>query len=66
MVNTVAATQTLFFTSLLPTDPWKNPYVYEPPSAGRPYRVISYGKDGLPGGETDDVDIDNFTIRERK
>ena len=31
-----------------------------------PYRVISYGKDGKPGGEGDDADIDNFTIRERQ
>lgn len=51
----------------VPLDPWKNPYVYEPPRGGTgPYRVISYGKDGQQGGEADDADIDNFTIRERK
>ena len=51
----------------VPLDPWKNPYVYEPPLGGTgPYKVISYGKDGQPGGEGDDADIDNFTIREGK
>lgn len=51
--------------SSTPQDPWKNPYEYEPPSGNRPYRVFSYGADGQPGGEGDDADIDNFTIRER-
>lgn len=48
----------------VPRDPWKNEYAYEPAArGGGTYRVISYGKDGQPGGEGDDADIDNFTIR---
>ena len=45
----------------LPLDPWKNEYLYDPPGPGenRP-RVYSYGKDGVPGGEGDDADIDNW------
>jgi general secretion pathway protein G len=50
----------------IPNDPWKNPYVYEPPLGSQEYRVLSYGKDGAPGGEGDDADIDNIKIRERK
>ena len=51
----------------VPLDPWKNPYVYEPAVGGTgSYRVISYGKDGQPGGEGEDADIDNFTIRAGK
>jgi len=50
----------------LPLDPWKNAYVYEPPVGTRGYRVICYGKDGAPGGEGEDADIDNLTILERK
>lgn len=50
----------------IPLDPWKNPYFYEPPSGNQGYRVGSYGKDGQPGGEGDDADIDNFTIKQRK
>ena len=41
----------------VPTDPWGNPFVYEPPSGGRKLNITSYGKDGVPGGEGDDADI---------
>jgi general secretion pathway protein G len=42
----------------LPRDPWKNEYIYEPPQPGHPVpRILSYGKDGQPGGEGDDRDI---------
>lgn len=45
----------------LPLDPWRNPYVYEAPHTGQPRpRVISYGKDGAPGGEGTGLDIDNW------
>lgn len=48
----------------VPVDPWGNPYVYEPaPSGSQKFRVISYGKDGVPGGEGDDGDIDNVMIK---
>lgn len=51
----------------VPLDPWKNPYVYEPPvgGSGSP-RILCYGEDGQPGGEGVNADIDNFTIREGK
>ena len=50
----------------VPLDPWKNPYFYVPPSGNQDYRVGSYGTDGQPGGEGEDADIDNFTIKSRK
>ncbi len=37
-------------------DPWGNPYVYRRLSA-RGFEIISYGADGVPGGEGDDADI---------
>lgn len=47
----------------VPKDPWGHEYVYElPPSGSQKFRVISYGKDGVPGGEGDDADIDNIRI----
>ncbi len=47
--------------SKLPLDPWKGEYVYEPPRPGEPrVRILSYGKDGAPGGEGDNADIDNW------
>mgnify|MGYP000251663768 CR=1 FL=1 len=39
----------------VPKDPWDNDYVYE--SSGRSFTLISYGADGLSGGEDDDADI---------
>ena len=51
----------------IPRDPWKNEYMYEPPGPGQPLpRVMSYGKDGQPGGEGDDADMDTASIREGK
>jgi general secretion pathway protein G len=48
----------------VPKDPWGNEYIFEPaPSGSQNFRVISYGKDGVPGGEGDDTDIDNIKIR---
>jgi general secretion pathway protein G len=48
----------------VPKDPWKNPYVYE--TDGRTYRILSYGKDGQQGGDGENSDIDNESIKERK
>jgi general secretion pathway protein G len=53
------------FTSV-PNDPWNNPYVYDPATAGSTPKIISYGKDGQPGGEGDDADLDNFTMRNKE
>ena len=51
----------------IPKDPWGNEYGYEPPPSGsRKFRVYSLGKDGSPGGEGDDADIDNIMIRDGK
>ena len=54
------------FLKKVPLDPWKNPYIYEPPAGGKPFRVICYGRDGLPGGEGQDADITSETILDRK
>ncbi|MCY3004124.1 MAG: type II secretion system protein GspG [Planctomycetota bacterium] len=39
----------------LPLDPWSNPYVYE--RTGSSFLLVSYGKDGQPGGSDDDSDL---------
>lgn len=46
----------------VPLDPWRNEYGYEPPTAGRDYRVFSLGKDGAPGGDGENADIDNVSM----
>ena len=54
-------------SEVVPKDPWGNEYVFEPaPSGSQKYRVISYGKDGIPGGEGDDADIDNIKIKNQE
>lgn len=40
----------------VPVDPWDNPYEYK--SDGKTFTLKSYGKDGMPGGEGDDADIE--------
>jgi general secretion pathway protein G len=55
---------TILDRETLPKDPWGNEYVFEPaPSGTQKFRVISYGKDGVPGGEGDEADIDNIKIK---
>jgi general secretion pathway protein G len=50
----------------LPKDPWNNPYQYVNPGAnGREYDIISYGRDGKPGGEGYDADISTSTLDQR-
>jgi general secretion pathway protein G len=47
----------------LPKDPWNQPYHYDSPGPdGRPYEIITYGKDGKPGGEGYDADISSTTL----
>jgi general secretion pathway protein G len=50
----------------LPKDPWGNPYQYVSPGAnGRDYDIVSYGRDGKPGGEGYDADISTSTLEQR-
>lgn len=41
----------------VPLDPWGHPYVYQVPGTKGDYAVISYGRDGRPGGTGEDADI---------
>lgn len=43
----------------LPVDPWGQPYGYRIPGEKNEYDVFSYGKDGQPGGDGENVDIVN-------
>jgi general secretion pathway protein G len=46
-----------YLQKAVPLDPWGRPYVYKPPSAGGDFELLSYGKDGQPGGEADNADV---------
>lgn len=44
----------------VPQDPWGNPYVYRIPGEHSEYDLLSYGKDGQPGGEAEAADVTNW------
>lgn len=45
------------------TDPWKNPYQYNTPGrSNQPYEVVSYGADGLTGGDGINADISSTSL----
>ncbi|MDE2348789.1 MAG: type II secretion system major pseudopilin GspG [Gammaproteobacteria bacterium] len=47
----------------LPKDPWGNVYHYTSPGEdGRDYDIISYGRDGKPGGDGYDADISSASL----
>ena len=43
-----------------PPDPWGRPYVYVLPGEHGEYDLLSYGKDGQPGGTGEAADITNW------
>jgi general secretion pathway protein G len=46
----------------VPKDPWGNEFVYLSPGVKGDYDIISYGADGVPGGEGQNLDINNWDI----
>jgi general secretion pathway protein G len=44
----------------VPADPWGNAYVYRAPGEHGEYDLISYGKDGRPGGSGEAQDITSW------
>ena len=44
----------------VPADPWGNAYVFVMPGEHGEYDLLSYGKDGQPGGEGEAGDITNW------
>ena len=45
-----------------PVDPWQNPYQYLNPGVHGEVDVLTYGRDGQPGGEGYDADIGSWEI----
>ena len=43
----------------VPLDPWGHPYLYKFPGAQHEFDLISYGRDGVPGGTGEDADLAN-------
>ena len=49
-----------YLKKALPADPWGNPYVYKIPGDHGDFDLLSYGKDGQPGGTGDSADVTNW------
>ncbi|NRF69154.1 type II secretion system major pseudopilin GspG [Aquincola sp. S2] len=43
----------------LPMDPWGRAYQYRAPGTKGDFDIISFGKDGQPGGEAESADLTN-------
>ena len=46
----------------IPKDPWGNDFIFLSPGLHGDFDIISYGADGVPGGEEFDQDINNWEI----
>lgn len=46
-----------YLSKSVPPDPWGKPYVYRAPGSKGDYDLLSYGKDGQPGGSGDAADV---------
>jgi general secretion pathway protein G len=44
----------------VPPDPWGHPYQYRSPAAKGEYEIVSFGRDGQPGGTGDNADISSL------
>jgi general secretion pathway protein G len=46
----------------VPLDPWDNEFVYLSPGVHGEYDIISYGADGVPGGEGKNKDVNSWEL----
>jgi general secretion pathway protein G len=46
----------------VPKDPWGNDFIYLSPGLKGDIDIISYGLDGVPGGEEENKDVNNWEI----
>jgi general secretion pathway protein G len=49
-----------YLDKAIPKDPWGRPYVYKSPGEHGPYDLSSLGADGAPGGDGENMDINNW------
>jgi len=49
-----------YLSKAIPPDPWGNAYVFIMPGEHGEYDLLSYGKDGRPGGEGEAAEITNW------
>jgi general secretion pathway protein G len=49
-----------YLAKAVPADPWGRAYVYRQPGQHGDYDLLSYGRDGRPGGDGDDADLTSW------
>ena len=49
-----------YLKKVVPPDPWGHPYVYTSPGEHADIDIVSYGKDGQPGGTGENADVTNW------
>lgn len=48
-----------YLSKTVPLDPWGKPYFYKAPDEKFDFDLVSYGKDGQPGGSGENADLTN-------
>ena len=48
-----------YLRKAVPLDPWGKEYVYKIPGEKTDFELVSYGRDGQPGGSGENADISN-------
>jgi general secretion pathway protein G len=48
-----------YLRKAIPLDPWGNPYLYRFPGEKSDFDLLSFGKDGQPGGSGENADLRN-------
>jgi len=56
-----------YLKKTVPLDPWSRPYIYKSPGDVNPqgYDLLTYGRDGQPGGTNEDADITSWESAHR-
>jgi general secretion pathway protein G len=49
-----------YLAKAVPMDPWGRPYQYKSPGEKAEYDLLSFGRDGQPGGTGEGADITNY------
>ena len=49
-----------YLKKVVPLDPWVKPYIYKSPGDHGAFDLLSYGADGVPGGEGDNRDVTSW------
>jgi general secretion pathway protein G len=51
-----------YVRKVIPLDPWGRAYVYKSPGEANPtsYDLVSFGRDGQPGGSGEDTDVTSW------